>query len=164
MRLTTNSALDPRWLGSRSARRFGSVPSSNWSSRSTSIAATSCTPPPVTKAYRPSAEKTTSVGSAKKSLNSSSSSWSTRPSGHSTPIPLVMIQPCTLRVMGTRFFVRISVTSAKSPDGANATPWTRLASGTERRRATVDRSASMTVTSEVSGARNSPYRGRLLVT
>jgi hypothetical protein len=118
----------------------------------------------VTRALLPSGVKVTSVASAKQRFGSSRRSWSTRPSFHRTAIPLVMVQPWSSRVMGTRFLVRLRVAIAKSPLGCQATPIRRFASGTTHRSVTRRDGASRTVISDIEGVRNSTSRESAFVT
>ena len=79
-------------------------------------------------------------------------------------MPLVIVQPWSSRVIGTRFLVRFMVTRAYSPSGCQATPCSRFASGTTSRSLTTDRANSTTVTSESGGVRGGVNRDRVLVT
>ena len=76
----------------------------------------------------------------------------------------MIVQPCRRRVIGTRFFVRLSVARAYSPLGCQATPSSRFESGTAIRRATLCPATSNTVTSETGAVRKPPRRESAFVT
>ncbi len=67
----------------------------------------------------------------------------------------MIVQPCSSRVMGTRFLVRLSVTRANSPLGMPGDALQQI--GRRHHHAVVDdrpRSVSITVTSDIDGVRN----------
>ena len=76
----------------------------------------------------------------------------------------MIVQPWRIRVIGTRFLVRLSVASANSPLGCQATPSSRFDSGTTHRSSTLFPSTSRTVTSDIGGVRNLTKRERAFVT
>ena len=75
------------------------------------------------------------------------------------------VQPCTIRVMGTRFLVRSRVARANSPRGMPGHALKHVGLGNARRGPRRRWSpVSMTVTSESDGSRNFTNRDRALVT
>ncbi len=75
-----------------------------------------------------------------------------------------MVQPCSRRVIGTRFLVRFSVTSANSPDGCQSTPINKLAPTSTERSSTTACSASIRVASVSDAVRNGTKRESAWVT